>query len=178
MRSLRNKLWVDCSSWVALLQTAKNDASGDLGSVAADGLVRISGRAKDLIIHSGHNIDPAVIEDAAAIHPQVVTSAAVGRPDVYAGEIPTLYVVLRENSPEMLADLHEHVRYAVPEPPARPKSIVPLSALPMTPQAKLTSLRSGGMRSRASPEKSSAPRRRLLRQSSISARIRGPAAIW
>jgi fatty-acyl-CoA synthase len=111
--------------------------TGDLGSVAADGLVRISGRAKDLIIRSGHNIDPAVIEDAAAIHPQVVTSAAVGRPDGYAGEIPTLYVVLRENSPEMLADLHEHMRRSVPEPPARPKLIVPLPALPMTSAGKV-----------------------------------------
>jgi fatty-acyl-CoA synthase len=111
--------------------------TGDLGSVAADGLVRISSRAKDLIIRSGHNIDPAVIEDAAASHPQVVTSAAVGRPDTYAGEIPTLYVVLREESPEMLADLHEHMRRTVPEPPARPKSIVPLPALPMTAAGKV-----------------------------------------
>jgi fatty-acyl-CoA synthase len=111
--------------------------TGDLGSVAADGLVRISGRAKDLIIRSGHNIDPAVIEDAAASHPQVVTSAAVGRPDAYAGEVPTLYVVLREKSPEMLADLHEHMRRTVPEPPARPRSIVPLLALPMTAAGKI-----------------------------------------
>jgi fatty-acyl-CoA synthase len=111
--------------------------TGDLGSVGADGLVRISGRAKDLIIRSGHNIDPTVIEDAAACHPQVVTSAAVGRPDAYAGEIPTLYVVLREKSPEILADLHEHMRRTVPEPPARPKSIVPLPALPMTAAGKI-----------------------------------------
>ena len=90
-----------------------------------------------MIICSGHNIGSAVIEDAAAIHPLVVTSAAVGRPDVYAGEIPTLYVVLRENSPEMLADLHEHMRYLVPEPPARPKAIVPLPALPMTAAGKV-----------------------------------------
>jgi fatty-acyl-CoA synthase len=90
-----------------------------------------------LIICSGHNIGSAVIEDAAAIHPLVVTSAAVGRPDVYAGEIPTLYVALRENSPEMLVDLHEHMRRTVPEPPARPKSIVPLPALPMTSTGKV-----------------------------------------
>ncbi len=111
--------------------------TGDLGSVGADGLVRISGRAKDLIIRSGHNIDPAVIEDAAASHPQLVTSAAVGRPDVYAGEIPTLYVVLREKSPEILADLHAHMRRTVPEPPARPKSIIPLPTLPMTAAGKI-----------------------------------------
>ena len=111
--------------------------TGDLGSVGAEGLVRITGRAKDLIIRSGHNIDPAVIEDAAASHPQVVTSAAVGQPDAYAGEIPTLYVVLRENTPEILADLHAHLRLSVPEPPARPKSIIALPALPITAAGKV-----------------------------------------
>jgi len=111
--------------------------TGDLGSVAVDGLVRLTGRAKDLIIRGGHNIDPAVIEDAAAGHEQVVTSAAVGRPDVYAGEVPMLYVVLRANTPEILADLHAHMGRTVPEPPARPKWIVPLPALPVTAAGKL-----------------------------------------
>jgi fatty-acyl-CoA synthase len=111
--------------------------TGDLGFVGADGLIRVTGRAKDLIIRGGHNIDPAVIEDAAASHPQVVTSAAVGQPDAYAGEIPALYVVLRENTPEILADLHAHMRRTVPEPPARPKSIVPLPALPITAAGKV-----------------------------------------
>jgi fatty-acyl-CoA synthase len=111
--------------------------TGDLGFVGADGLIRVTGRAKDLIIRGGHNIDPAVIEDAAASHPQVITSAAVGRPDAYAGEIPTLYVVLRENTPEVLADLHAHMGRTVPEPPARPKLIVPLPALPITAAGKI-----------------------------------------
>jgi fatty-acyl-CoA synthase len=111
--------------------------TGDLGFVGADGLIRVTGRAKDLIIRGGHNIDPAVIEDAAASHPQVITSAAVGRPDAYAGEIPTLYVVLRENTPEILADLQAHMGRTVPEPPARPKSIVPLPALPITAAGKV-----------------------------------------
>ncbi|MCL2429600.1 MAG: AMP-binding protein [Alphaproteobacteria bacterium] len=111
--------------------------TGDLGSVAVDGLVRLTGRVKDLIIRGGHNIDPAVIEDAAASHMQVVTSAAVGRPDAYAGEVPMLYVVLRANTPEILADLHAHMGKTVPEPPARPKWIVPLPALPITAAGKV-----------------------------------------
>jgi fatty-acyl-CoA synthase len=45
--------------------------------------------------------------------------------------------MLRGNSPEMLADLHEHMRRTVPEPPARPKSIIPLPALPMTAAGKI-----------------------------------------
>jgi fatty-acyl-CoA synthase len=70
----------------------------------------------------------------------VVTSAAVGQPDAYAGEIPVLYVVLRENTPEILADLHAHMRRSVPEPPARPKSIVALPALPITAAGKVDKL--------------------------------------
>lgn len=111
--------------------------TGDIGSVDADGLIRITGRAKDVIIRGGHNIDPAVIEDAAASHPQVAASAAIGRPDIYAGEVPMLYVVLRSESAEILADLRAHLERSVPEDPARPKAIVVLPALPMTVVGKL-----------------------------------------
>ena len=68
--------------------------TGDLGSVDADGYVRLVGRAKDLIIRGGHNIDPAVIEDALLEHPAVTAAAAVGRPDAHAGEVPVAYVTL------------------------------------------------------------------------------------
>ena len=37
--------------------------SGDLGRIDADGYLWITGRAKDLIIRGGHNIDPAMIEE-------------------------------------------------------------------------------------------------------------------
>ena len=43
--------------------------TGDLGAVDADGFIRLAGRAKDLIIRGGHNIDPATIEDALLAHP-------------------------------------------------------------------------------------------------------------
>ena len=45
--------------------------TGDLGSVDADGFVYLTGRAKDLIIRGGHNIDPRVIEEALLRHPAV-----------------------------------------------------------------------------------------------------------
>ena len=38
--------------------------TGDLGAVDDDGFIALAGRAKDLIIRGGHNIDPATIEDA------------------------------------------------------------------------------------------------------------------
>ena len=48
----------------------------------------MTGRAKDVIIRGGHNIDPASIEDVALNFPGVGLAAAVGRPDLYAGETP------------------------------------------------------------------------------------------
>ena len=66
--------------------------SGDLGRIGEDGEVYVTGRAKDVIIRSGHNIDPAVIEDVALRYPGVGLAAAVGRPDAYAGETPILFV--------------------------------------------------------------------------------------
>ena len=49
--------------------------TGDLGRVDADGFVYLAGRAKDLIIRGGHNIDPRVIEEALLRHPAARASA-------------------------------------------------------------------------------------------------------
>ena len=68
--------------------------TGDLASVDGDGFIRLAGRAKDLIIRGGHNIDPATIEDALLAHPDVTAAAAVGRPDPHAGEVPVAFVTL------------------------------------------------------------------------------------
>ena len=59
--------------------------SGDLGFFDGTGRLHIAGRAKDLIIRSGHNIDPLMIENAMQQHPAVAVAAAVGMPDAYAG---------------------------------------------------------------------------------------------
>ena len=67
--------------------------SGDLGRIGDDGEIYVTGRAKDVIIRSGHNIDPTAIEDVAMRFPGVGLAAAVGRPDAYAGETPMLFVM-------------------------------------------------------------------------------------
>jgi fatty-acyl-CoA synthase len=106
--------------------------TGDLGSVDDDGYVRLVGRAKDLIIRGGHNIEPAVIEDALLAHPEVVEVAAVGRPDAHAGEVPVAYAVL---APGARADGDELRRWAsahVPEPAAAPKRVDVIDAIPVT----------------------------------------------
>ena len=62
--------------------------SGDLGRIDADGYLWVTGRSKDLIIRGGHNIEPAVIEEALLAHEAVQFAAAVGKPDAHAGELP------------------------------------------------------------------------------------------
>ncbi len=68
--------------------------TGDLGRLDADGYLFITGRAKDLIIRGGHNIDPAEIEEALARHEAVAMVGAIGQPDAFAGELPCAYVEL------------------------------------------------------------------------------------
>ena len=90
--------------------------SGDLGRHDRDGYFWLCGRAKDLIIRSGHNIDPSVIEEALARHPAVETVAAVGRPDAYAGELPVVaYVKLRPGAEAGAEELNSFARAHVPK---------------------------------------------------------------
>ena len=106
--------------------------TGDLGSVDADGYIRLAGRAKDLIIRGGHNIDPAVIEDALLEHPAVRAAAAVGRPDAHAGEVPVAYVVLAEGAAATADELRAWAAGRVPEPAAAPKRVDVIDAIPVT----------------------------------------------
>jgi fatty-acyl-CoA synthase len=114
--------------------------TGDLASVDADGFIRLVGRAKDLIIRGGHNIDPAIIEDALLAHPQVSAASAVGRPDAYAGEVPVAYVTLAPNAAVTEADLLAWAYEQVVEPAAAPKTVTVLDALPVTAVGKLYKL--------------------------------------
>ena len=106
--------------------------TGDLGSLDADGYLRISGRQKDLIIRSGHNIEPGLIEDALLQSPWVALAAAVGKPDAHAGELPIAYVQLHPGAQVTADELMRYAAEHIPERPAVPKEIVVLDKLPLT----------------------------------------------
>jgi len=111
--------------------------TGDLGSIDADGYVRLTGRAKDLIIRGGHNIDPQTIEDALLAHPAVVAAAAVGRPDPHAGEVPVAYVTLAAGAAVTEDDLRAWAAARAPEPAAAPKRVDVVDAIPLTAVGKV-----------------------------------------
>jgi fatty-acyl-CoA synthase len=106
--------------------------TGDLGQVDAGGFVYLTGRAKDLIIRGGHNIDPRVIEDALLAHPAVRAAAAVGRPDRHSGEVPVAYIVPAGPGPFDETELLAWAGTAIGEAAARPKRVYPVDAIPLT----------------------------------------------
>ena len=110
--------------------------TGDLARVDDDGFVHLVGRAKDLIIRGGHNIDPAVIENALLAHPAVTAAQAVGRPDVHAGEVPAAFVTLAPGADATPEELRAWASDRVPEQAAAPKAVTVLDTLPVTPVGK------------------------------------------
>jgi fatty-acyl-CoA synthase len=72
--------------------------TGDEASIDARGLVRITGRIKDLIIRGGENISPKEIEDCLREHPAVADAYVYGLPDAFFGEIVAASVRLCESA--------------------------------------------------------------------------------
>ncbi|MEY2953206.1 MAG: hypothetical protein RLZZ401_1293 [Pseudomonadota bacterium] len=106
--------------------------SGDLGRLDADGYLWLTGRAKDLIIRGGHNLDPLPIEDLLYQHPEVALAAVVGQPDAYAGELPLAYVQRKPGASVSAAELLDAVRRKTPERAAVPVEVLLVDAIPLT----------------------------------------------
>jgi fatty-acyl-CoA synthase len=111
--------------------------TGDVGYLTGDQRLVLTGREKDLIVRSGHNIDPAAIEDVANQFEGVQISAAVAMPDAYAGEVPALFVVPQPGVTIDVDALRRHLEAHVHEPPALPRSVQVLDALPVTAVGKI-----------------------------------------
>ncbi|MFK7733383.1 MAG: hypothetical protein AB8B48_17320, partial [Pseudomonadales bacterium] len=109
--------------------------TGDLARQDSDGYFWLTGRAKELIIRGGHNIDPKTIEEVLASHPAVNLAAAVGRPDSYAGEVPVAYVDTVSEITE--AELVAYCEQNIGERAAVPKAIMVVDSLPVTGVGKI-----------------------------------------
>ncbi|MCP3143920.1 AMP-binding protein [Pyxidicoccus xibeiensis] len=67
--------------------------TGDLGEQDTDGYLRITGRARELIISGGFNVYPREVEEVLAMHPGVAEVAVLGMPDADFGEQVVAVVV-------------------------------------------------------------------------------------
>ena len=111
--------------------------TGDLGRIDSDKYVWITGRAKDLIIRGGHNIDPGQIEEALLGHHDVAFAGAIGQPCPHSGELPCAYVELVMGATVTGAELTAFCREKVAERAAQPKYIEVLATLPKTAVGKV-----------------------------------------
>jgi fatty-acyl-CoA synthase len=127
----------DAGAWVLDGEGRRWFNSGDLARTDEDGYFWLAGRAKDLIIRGGHNIDPQMIEERLCEHPDVALAAAVGQPDAHAGEVPMAYVQLREGSTVSGEALREFVASRIPERAAVPVRVVTVQQMPMTAVGKI-----------------------------------------
>jgi acyl-CoA synthetase len=126
-------------------QTATEDAfnkngwfmTGDLGSIDAEGYLRIAGRSKDIIIRGGHNIHPAHIEELATRHPAVQRAAAVPVKDARLGEKVCLVVAFRREKSATPDELLAHLDAAGLSKFDMPEYFIRLDEIPLTPNGKM-----------------------------------------
>ena len=84
--------------------------TGDLGTIDADGYLRIVGRIKDMFIVGGFNAYPAEIENLLLRHPRIAQVAVIGVPDERLGEVGKAFVVLDPGPPIEAAEIIEWSR--------------------------------------------------------------------
>jgi long-chain acyl-CoA synthetase len=70
--------------------------SGDIGSVDAQGFVRVHDRLKDMINRAGYKVYSAEVENVLSHHSGVLECAVVGRPDPVLGERVQAFVRPRD----------------------------------------------------------------------------------
>ena len=84
--------------------------TGDLAVMDENGYVRITGRAKDMIIRGGENVYPREIEEFLYTHPDVSDVQVYGVPDEKYGEQVAAAVKKRQGSDITEEDVKEYCR--------------------------------------------------------------------
>lgn len=111
--------------------------TGDVGYRDPDGFIYLVDRIKDLILCSGYNVYPRVIEEAIYQHEAVEEAIVIAVPDTYRGQSPKAFIKLREGAQvskeEMKLFLKGHL-----SPIEMPQEIEFRDALPKTMVGKLS----------------------------------------
>ncbi len=134
-----------CSNFVGYLKRPDlfaHDAedwfdTGDFAKIDADGYVRITGRAKDIVIRGGENIPVVEIEGLLFRHPAVQAAAIVGMPDARLGERAVAFVVPKPGQQFSFDDM---IRFLEEQKTAKqylPERLEVVDDLPRTPSGKV-----------------------------------------
>ena len=110
--------------------------SGDIGTVDADGCLRVLDRRTDLIISGGENVYPAELEAVLLAHPHVQEAGVVAVSDPEWGQRPLAFVVLADGGRASSAELLAHCRARLAAFKV-PTAVHVVDALPRTAAGKL-----------------------------------------
>ena len=112
--------------------------TGDVGYMDTDGFVFIIGRCKDMLLCSGYNVYPRVLEEAIYQHPAVAEVGVIGIPDEYRGQSPKAFVQLRAGArPFTLQELQDFLKDRLGKH-EMVQALEICDALPKTPVGKLS----------------------------------------
>ncbi|KHK89167.1 AMP-binding protein [Novosphingobium malaysiense] len=111
--------------------------SGDLGRVDANGYLRITGRAKDIIIRGGENISPAEVEGLLFDHPMIDKISVIGFPDERLGERACAVILPAGSEKPEVADLVRHMAGKNVAKFKYPEAVLLVDEMPMTASGKI-----------------------------------------
>jgi len=111
--------------------------TGDVGHIDADGYVFLVDRIKDLIICSGFNVYPRIIEEALLTHEAIEETNVIGVPDQYRGEAPVAFVKLKPDHTATESELKHYLAERLSKIEL-PKEILFRDSLPKTLIGKLS----------------------------------------
>lgn len=109
--------------------------TGDLAEMDADGIVRLRGRLRELIIRGGENIYPAEVEAVLVQHPAIAEAAVVAAPDEKWGQVPVAFVRPAAGAPDP-AELEQFARERLAGFKV-PRSWHTVDTFPLTPSGKV-----------------------------------------
>jgi fatty-acyl-CoA synthase len=81
--------------------------TGDLGVIREDGYVKITGRAKDMIIRGGENVYPREVEEFLYTHPKIAEVQVTGLPNERVGEIVLAWIRLKPGEAATAEEIRE-----------------------------------------------------------------------
>ncbi|MFO0726321.1 MAG: class I adenylate-forming enzyme family protein [Myxococcota bacterium] len=110
--------------------------TGDLGVLDEQGLLRITGRKRDILKVGGHRVSPQEVEDVLHAFPGVLEAAAIGAPDPLLGEAIHAVVVPRDAAAWVEAELWAFLTERLPTA-KRPSAIVLADSLPKLASGKV-----------------------------------------
>ena len=108
-----------------------------MGYMDADGWLYLVDRSKDLIISSGYNVYPRMIEEAVYEHPAVDECIVIGIPDPYRQEAPKVFVKLKPGASLTFEELKQHLDGKIGKH-EMPVALEIRAELPKTPVGKLS----------------------------------------